>query len=272
VKPARKRLDTLLVERGLAESRERARALIMAGAVSVGGSRVDKAGALVPVDAKLSSSGGGEYASRGGLKLAHALDRFELSPKDKVALDAGASTGGFTDVLLRRGARRVYAVDVGYGQLAWSLRTDPRVVALERTNVRYLRELPEPVDLVTADLSFISLTLVLEPLRRLARPRADFVLLVKPQFEAGRERVGKGGVVRDPATHRAVLRKVLAYAGTLGLAPRGLTASPLLGPAGNIEFLAWLAASDAPAPDAEALEEAALSEAAALSAGSPQTP
>jgi 23S rRNA (cytidine1920-2'-O)/16S rRNA (cytidine1409-2'-O)-methyltransferase len=261
-KPERKRLDVLLVERGLAESREKARAVILAGEVRVGGEKVDKAAALVPVDAELVCSRSQDsYASRGGLKLAHALDVFAIPVEGRVALDAGASTGGFTDVLLRRGAARVYAVDVGYGQLDWRLRNDPRVTLMERTNVRYVHELPERVGLVTADLSFISLTLVLDVLVRLAAEGADFVLLVKPQFEAGRGEVGKNGVVRDPATHRAVLLKVIGHAQTLGLQLAGLTASPLLGPAGNVEFLAWCRAGSGSATDvgtaiARALEAA----------------
>lgn len=261
-KRERKRLDVLLVERGLAESRERARALILAGEVRVVGARVDRAAALVPVDADVECGRPKhEYASRGGQKLAHALDVFPITVEGKVALDAGASTGGFTDVLLRRGAARVYAVDVGYGQIDWRLRNDPRVVVMERTNIRYVRELPEAVQLVTADLSFISLTLVLQGMVALSSEEAEFVLLVKPQFEAGREEVGKNGVVRDVATHKAVLLKVVEHALALGLHLGGLTASPLLGPAGNVEFLAWFRRGADAVPDfgtsiAQTLEEA----------------
>ncbi len=241
-RPQRKRLDVLLVERGLAQSREKAQALILAGEVRVDGAVVDKASTAVPVNALVESRRAQEpaYASRGAHKLLHALERFSIGVEGRIALDAGASTGGFTDVLLRHGVARVYAVDVGYGQLLWRLRTDERVVVLERTNVRYLESLPETVDLVVGDLSFISLTLVLGRLRSLAAQSADFVLLVKPQFEAGREEVGKSGVVRDPAVHRAVLLKVMEHAAGLGLYLHGLSASPVLGPAGNVEFLAWL--------------------------------
>nr|MDQ3328676.1 TlyA family RNA methyltransferase [Chloroflexota bacterium] len=191
VKAGRQRLDTLLVERGLTESREKARALILAGRVRVGSQRIDKAGALVAAEAPVEIDQPNAFASRGGYKLAHALDTFSINVAGVTALDAGASTGGFTDVLLQRGAARVYAVDVGYGQLDWRLRSDPRVVVMERTNIRYIGELPEPVQFVTADLSFISLTLVLPGLRRLADAGAQFILLVKPQFEAGRTEVGK---------------------------------------------------------------------------------
>lgn len=255
------RLDQLLVQRGLAESREKARALILTGKVRVAGTRVDKASALVPSDTEIAGIESLPYVSRGGLKLAHALDVFQVDVRDRLALDAGASTGGFTDVLLQRGAGRVYAVDVGYGQLAWKLRTDPRVVCIERTNVRYLESLPEPVDLAAADLSFISLTLVLEPLQRLAAERADFIMLIKPQFEAGRERVGKGGVVRDSAVHHDVLRSVVAHAERLGLLLHGLTASPVLGPAGNTEFLGWFRSGAAPSLGVEACIDRALTEA-----------
>lgn len=239
--PQRKRLDVLVVERGLAESRERAQALILAGEVRVDGAMVDKASAAVPVTALVESARVRDpaYASRGAHKLLHALDQFPVLVEGRVVLDAGASTGGFTDVLLRRGAARVYAVDVGYGQLLWRLRTDERVVVLERTNVRYLESLPETVDLVVGDLSFISLTLVLGHLRDLAVQAADFILLIKPQFEAGRKEVGKSGVVRDPDVHRSVLVRVMEHAAGLGLYLHGLSASPVLGPAGNVEFLAW---------------------------------
>ncbi|HET9221057.1 MAG TPA: TlyA family RNA methyltransferase [Roseiflexaceae bacterium] len=251
------RLDQLLVQRGLAETRSKAQALIMAGAVRVAGVVGTKAGELVRDDADVEVEAALPYASRGGYKLAHALDTFGLLPAGLAAVDVGASTGGFTDVLLQRGAARVYAVDVGYGLLDWRLRQDPRVVVVERTNIRYLEALPAgdrgwgigvgesaptPVlaDCATIDVSFISLRLVLPALRRLIQPGAWVVALIKPQFEAGAEQVGKGGVVRDPAVHTAVLREVLAHAATIGLPPHGLARSPITGPAGNVEFLAWL--------------------------------
>jgi 23S rRNA (cytidine1920-2'-O)/16S rRNA (cytidine1409-2'-O)-methyltransferase len=269
------RLDQLLVQRGLAETRSKAQALIMAGAVRVAGAAGAKAGELVPTDAEVEVVGALPYASRGGYKLAHALDTFGLSPSGLVAVDVGASTGGFTDVLLQRGAARVYAVDVGYGLLDWRLRQDPRVVVVERTNIRYLGALPETnderrtmndehdsrdssfivrrsslADCATIDVSFISLRLALPALRRLIRPEAWVVALIKPQFEAGAELVGKGGVVRDPAVHAAVLRQVLAFTSSIGLEPHGLARSPITGPAGNVEFLVWLGGAG-PALDVE---------------------
>jgi predicted rRNA methylase YqxC with S4 and FtsJ domains len=338
------RLDQLLVQRGLAESRTKAQALIMAGAARVVGAPRSKAGEMVAPDVEIEVVEALPYASRGGYKLAHALDAFGLSPAGLVALDTGASTGGFTDVLLQRGAARVYAVDVGYGLIDWRLRQDPRVVVVERTNIRYLEALPVPdhrppttdrrppteegergrggegedaadyrppttdhqppttdhrppttdhrppteddasstapqtdddasrithqvsritpqtdddasrithhvsrfthhtplADCATIDVSFISLRLVLPAVQRLISPDAWIVALVKPQFEAGVDQVGKGGVVRDPAVHVAVLREVLGFAAQIGLAPHGLARSPITGPAGNVEFLAWL--------------------------------
>src|SRR4051812_26520378 len=206
----KERLDVLLVSRGLAESRAQAQALILAGSVLVGGQPAGKPGMAVPADVAVELKATLPYVSRGGLKLAHALEVFGLAPRvaGQVALDAGASTGGFTDVLLQAGAARVYAVDVGTGQIAWKLRTDPRVVVLDDTNIRFLESLPAAPALAVADLSFISLSLVLPVLLRLTRPDAWLVLLVKPQFEAGRDQVGKGGVVRDPAVHAAVLRRL----------------------------------------------------------------
>ncbi|MCS6839499.1 MAG: TlyA family RNA methyltransferase [Roseiflexus sp.] len=259
------RLDQLLVQRGLAETRARAQALILAGEVRVNGVIRRKAGELVPDDAEIDLIGALPYVSRGGYKLAHALDTFALSPANLIAIDVGASTGGFTDVLLQRGAARVYAVDVGYGLLDWRLRRDPRVVVLERTNIRYLEALPPsegaesaaPVlaDCAVIDVSFISLKLVLPAVQRLIRPNAWIVALIKPQFEAGPTQVGKGGVVRDPAVHAAVLREVLTFSASIGLPPHGLTRSPITGPAGNIEFLAWLGGSG-PMIDVErAIEE-----------------
>lgn len=237
----KKRLDILLVERGLVDSREKAQALILAGDVTVAGKTVDKPGTSVPADSEIVLSQRLRYVSRGGLKLEHALDAFAVSPANEVALDVGASTGGFTDCLLQRGARRVYAVDVGYGQLDWRLRTDPRVVPIERTNIRFLAELPEQADLATVDASFISLRLVLPAVGRLLQPHGRVIALVKPQFEAGRGQVGKGGVVRDPAVHRQVLRDFVAWATADGWVVRGITPSPILGPAGNREFFVLLA-------------------------------
>jgi 23S rRNA (cytidine1920-2'-O)/16S rRNA (cytidine1409-2'-O)-methyltransferase len=244
----KQRLDLLLVERGLAESRARAQRLIMAHEVSVDGQRVVKPGTRVPLDADIVVEQGLPYVSRGGLKLEAALDAFGLVVDDLVAADVGASTGGFTDCLLQRGARRVYAVDVGYGQLAWKLRQDPRVVVMERTNARYLEELPEPVDFASIDASFISLKLILPRVRDWLTPDGTIVALIKPQFEAGRRQVGKGGVVRDPAVHRRVLEELLGWAHVHDFFAWGLIRSPLEGPAGNIEFLAWLKLVPPPTP------------------------
>ncbi len=253
----KKRLDTLLVERGLAESREKAQALILAGKVLVEGEVVSKPGTFIRPEARIEVKGSLPYVSRGGLKLEFALKAFKVDPAGKVAIDVGASTGGFTDCLLQHGAARVYAVDVGYGQLAWKLRQDPRVVVLERTNIRYLESLPEPVDLATIDVSFISLRLVLPPVIRLMKPRAEILALIKPQFEAGREKVGRGGVVRDPQVHKEVLESLVDYAHSLGLSTLGLVPSPLLGPAGNVEFFAyWVRGFEVPPLDlGKAIEE-----------------
>jgi 23S rRNA (cytidine1920-2'-O)/16S rRNA (cytidine1409-2'-O)-methyltransferase len=245
VKVARDRLDILLTERGLAPSRERARALIMAGQVLVNGQLVEKCGTLVSRDAVFELSAKPEelrYVSRGGLKLERALDAFSLDPTGHVCLDVGASTGGFTDVLLKRGARRVYAIDVGYGQLAWELRTDARVVVMDRTNIRYLTMLPEFPDSAVIDVSFISLRLVLPPVAALLAPGGWIVCLVKPQFEAGRQEVSRGsGVISDPAVHRRVLSDILAMVTEQGLlTARGLTVSPITGRDGNHEYLLWL--------------------------------
>jgi 23S rRNA (cytidine1920-2'-O)/16S rRNA (cytidine1409-2'-O)-methyltransferase len=235
----KERLDKLLVDRGLAESRERAQRLIMAGLVFAGDARLDKPGARIAADAALEVRGEDHpYVSRGGVKLAGALDALGLDVRGLTALDVGASTGGFTDCLLQRGARRVYAVDVGYGQLAWRLREDPRVVSLERTNVRTLARdaVPEPVDLATVDASFISLRLVLPAVAALLPAGRTIVALVKPQFEVGRGRVGAGGVVRDPALHAEVLAELQRVAAGHGLSTDALLESPLTGPAGNREF------------------------------------
>lgn len=237
---SKKRLDVLLVERGLVESREQGRRLIMAGQVLVDGQVVDKPGAQVAGGADIRLQARLPYVSRGGLKLEAALDSFDVQVAGAVAADVGASTGGFTDCLLQRGAKRVYAIDVGYGQLAWRLRQDPRVVVMERVNVRYVESLPEPIDLATVDVSFISLELVLPNVIGWLKPVGDIIALIKPQFEAGPAEVGKGGVVKDHQVHRAVLRKILGWAVEHGLAVRGLIMSPLRGPAGNVEFLAHL--------------------------------
>jgi 23S rRNA (cytidine1920-2'-O)/16S rRNA (cytidine1409-2'-O)-methyltransferase len=236
-----RRVDVELVERGLVESRARAQALIMAGLVFSGERRVLKAGEAVAADVPLEVRGRDHpWVSRGGLKLVAGLDHFAVDAAGLVALDVGASTGGFTDVLLARGAARVYAVDVGHGQLAWRLRQDPRVVVLERTNARSLgpAEIPEPVDLIVCDASFIGLGVVLPAALALARPGARLVALIKPQFEVGRGQVGKGGVVRDPALHREVCARVAGWlASRPGWVVLGLADSPITGPEGNREFL-----------------------------------
>jgi 23S rRNA (cytidine1920-2'-O)/16S rRNA (cytidine1409-2'-O)-methyltransferase len=236
---AKKRLDVLLAEQGLTESRNKAQRLIRAGEVRVDGQLVDKPSTQVPEDAEITLEAKPPFVSRGGRKLEAALERFGIEVTDAVAADVGASTGGFTDCLLQRGAQRVYAIDSGYGQLHWDLRNDPRVVVMERTNARYLERLPEPVDLVTVDVSFISLALILPRAVDWLGRHGDVVALIKPQFEAGPEDVEKGGVVRDPEVHRRVLEDVLSVAAELELDLGGLMPSPLRGPAGNVEFLAW---------------------------------
>ena len=241
----RERLDKLLVDRGLVASRERARALVMAGAVLVRGQPETKPGTLVdPADDIALRAEDHPYVSRGALKLVKALDSFAIDPTGMTALDIGASTGGFTDALLRRGAARVYAIDVGYGQLAWSIRQDPRVVVLERHNARTIDPalVPEPCDLAVIDVSFISLTLVLPRVAELLQPPCGkpIVVLVKPQFEVGRALVGKGGVVRDPDVRRSAVDKVRSWAATNGFVPGGDVESPLPGPAGNVEYLMLL--------------------------------
>jgi 23S rRNA (cytidine1920-2'-O)/16S rRNA (cytidine1409-2'-O)-methyltransferase len=237
----KKRLDLLIVERGLADSRQQAQRLIMAGEVLVGEQVVDKPGTQVPAGAQVTLTGRLPYVGRGGFKLAAALDALGLDVSGWSAADVGASTGGFTDCLLQRGAARIYAIDVGYGQLAWKLRQDPRVIVMERTNARTLYSMPEPIDLATIDVSFISLRLILPAVSGWLRPGGQIVALIKPQFEAGREQVGKGGVVRDPAVHRAVLEELTAWASAQGFALQGLIRSPITGPAGNVEFLAhWV--------------------------------
>jgi 23S rRNA (cytidine1920-2'-O)/16S rRNA (cytidine1409-2'-O)-methyltransferase len=237
----KRRVDTILVERGLAESRAKAQALILAGSVWSGDRRLDKPGTSVAEDAPIELRGRDHpWVSRGGVKLAHALDRFGIDPAGTVALDIGASTGGFTDVLLSRGARKVYAVDVGHGQLDWRLRQDPRVVVRERLNARYVsaEDVPEAPDLIVCDASFIGLSTVLPAALALAAPGARLVALIKPQFEVGPDQVGKGGVVRDPALHRAVCDRIVAWLETgAGWQVEGLVESPLRGPKGNREYL-----------------------------------
>src|SRR2546425_12898578 len=240
-KPVRKRLDLLLVERGLADSRQKAQAMILAGEVQINGTRAEKAGQLVAQNAGIQvHSRLQKYASRGGLKLESALEEFGIDPAGRVCLDVGASTGGFTDCLLQRGAARVIAVDVGYGQLAWSLRQDPRVTVLERVNIRHLDRLPVPADLAVIDVSFISLRLVLPRAGELLSPPGDVVALVKPQFEVGKGAVGKGGVVRDPDQHRQVLSEIRKFAEGAGYEVAGEIPSPILGAKGNREFLLHL--------------------------------
>ena len=252
------RLDQLVFDLGYTESRERAKTTIMSGLVFVNGQRADKPGTPVAPDAKIEVRGEAiPFVSRGGFKLDKALKVFPIDPAGKKCIDCGASTGGFTDVLLQNGAAKVYAVDVGYGQLAWSLRTDPRVVCMERTNIRHVtrEQIAEEMDVAVADLSFISLRLVLSPVAALLKPEGEMVCLVKPQFEAGKDRVGKKGVVRDPAVHADVLREFLRYAPECGFGVRGLDFSPIRGPEGNIEYLAWLkrGAESIPEPDIDAL-------------------
>ena len=252
------RLDQLVFDRGLAESRERAKTTVMSGLVFVNGQRVDKPGAPVAEDAQIELHGEAlPFVSRGGFKLDKALRIFPVDPAGKVCIDCGASTGGFTDVLLQHGAARVYAVDVGYGQLAWKLRTDERVVNLERTNVRYIseKEIPEPIELAVMDVSFISIKLILPALRKLLIPGGDLICLIKPQFEAGRDAVGKKGVVRDARVHEDVIRGVLDFAPTAGLSVAGLDFSPIKGPEGNIEYLCHMknGVFDTPEPDVAAV-------------------
>lgn len=239
----KKRLDCLVHELGYAESREKAKAMIMAGIVYVDNQKSDKAGTMIPVEAKLEVRGAVmPYVSRGGLKLEKAMASFPITLDGKVCMDIGASTGGFTDCMLQNGAKKVYAVDVGYGQLDWKLRTDERVVNLERTNIRYITEeqVPEQLDFASVDVSFISLCLVLPVARRFLRDNGEMVCLIKPQFEAGKGKVGKKGVVRDPAVHAEVVEKICAFVLENGFSILGLTYSPVKGPEGNIEYLIHL--------------------------------
>ena len=239
----KKRLDVLLVEQGLADSREKAKAIIMSGIVYVDNNKEDKAGTTFDETAKIEVRGNTlKYVSRGGLKLEKAMDHFGVELAGKVCMDVGASTGGFTDCMLQNGAVKVYSVDVGHGQLAWKLRNDERVVCMEKTNIRYVtpEDIDDKIEFASIDVSFISLTKVLPAVKKLLTDSGEIVCLIKPQFEAGREKVGKKGVVRDPAVHEEVLQNFLALAAELELTVRNLTFSPVRGPEGNIEFLGHL--------------------------------
>lgn len=239
----KKRLDMLMMERALAPSREKAKAYIMAGDVYVDGQKEDKAGTMFPETVKIEVRGNTlPYVSRGGLKLEKAMKNFDVTLEGKVCMDVGASTGGFTDCMLQNGAVKVYSIDVGYGQLDWKLRNDPRVVCMEKTNIRYVvpEDLEGPADFSSIDVSFISLTKVLLPVRNLLTESGEIVCLIKPQFEAGREKVGKKGVVRDPAVHQEVIEKVRDYAMSISMEPCHLSFSPIKGPEGNIEYLLHL--------------------------------
>jgi len=249
----KKRLDVMITERGLFESREKARAAIMAGTVYVDGQKEDKPGSMFRDEAEIEVRGNVlPFVSRGGLKLAKAMKEFGLTLDGCVCMDIGASTGGFTDCMLQNGASKVYAVDVGYGQLAWVLRSDPRVVCMERTNIRYVKpeDIGEPLDFASVDVSFISLTKVLPPARMLLKDNARMVCLIKPQFEAGREKVGKKGVVRDPAVHREVIERITGFAVQNGFTLLGLTFSPVKGPEGNIEYLMYIQKNEGEVPPA----------------------
>ena len=243
---AKKRLDVVMTERALAESRQKAQAIIMAGQVYVNGQKVDKAGAPVAEDAQIEVRGKTlAYVSRGGLKLEKAVKRWPIQLKGAVCADIGSSTGGFTDCMLQQGAEKVYAVDSGYNQLDWRLRNDPRVVCMERTNARYLdrEQIPDPLDFFSVDVSFISLRIILPPMRPLIKETGEAVCLIKPQFEAGKEKVGKKGVVRDPAVHLEVLEQFLTHARDAGFTVKDITFSPIKGPEGNIEYLGYLSAA-----------------------------
>lgn len=261
---SKKRLDVALVDQGFFESRQKAQAHIMSGLVFVNGQRVDKAGTPVAEDARLEVKGKAiPYVSRGGLKLEKAMKTFPIDLNGKVAADIGASTGGFSDCMLQNGAAKVYAVDVGYGQLDWKIRNDPRVVCLERTNARYLtrEQIPDVLDFASIDVSFISLKLIFPALRQLMGPESEVVCLIKPQFEAGRDKVGKKGVVRDPKVHLEVLEHFLEHVRENDFTVKGITFSPIRGPEGNIEYLGHLraGASEECIPDLEALVEASHS-------------
>ena len=249
------RLDQLVFDLGLTESRERAKTTVMSGLVFVDGKRIDKPGTQVSPDSKIEVKGSAiPYLSRGGLKLEKALKVFHIDPTGMHCIDCGASTGGFTDVLLKNGAEKVFAVDVGYGQLAWSLRQDERVVNMERTNIRHIspEQIPEALDLAVADLSFISLKLVLPAISSVLKDKAELVCLIKPQFEAGKDEVGKKGVVRDESVHLAVIESILDFVPTIGLTVLGLDYSPIKGPEGNIEYLCYMKKGGGEAPDINA--------------------
>lgn len=240
---SKERIDLILLNKGLFESREKAKASIMAGIVFVNGERVEKPGTMFPPDCDIEIKGNLiPYVSRGGLKLAKAIEEFEINLTDLVCVDVGASTGGFTDVMLKNGARKVFSVDVGYGQLAWELRKDPRVICMERTNFRYVTDehIPEPLDFGAVDVAFISLKLILPPLKKLLKPHGKVVFLIKPQFEAGKDKVGKKGVVKDPEVHREVIENIIKIATELGFSVLDLSYSPITGPEGNIEYLLYL--------------------------------
>lgn len=259
----KKRIDVLLFERGIAPSREKARTLIMAGSVYVDNQKFDKPGDTVSDDAEIEVRGSTlKYVSRGGLKLEKAMQLFPIDLNGKICMDIGASTGGFTDCMLQNGAQKVYSVDVGYGQLAWQLRQDPRVVNLERTNARYLtrEQVPEEIDFFSVDVSFISLRIILPAVRPLLRDGGQAVCLIKPQFEAGREKVGKKGVVRDRAVHEEVVETICRFAVENGYSVLGLTFSPVKGPEGNIEYLAYLEKSDAPVHTADCTPHSVVEE------------
>lgn len=272
----KERLDVLLVKQGLAESREKAKAVIMAGEVFVQGQREDKAGAMfdeskVTITVKGSSL---RYVSRGGLKLEKAMACFPITLEGDICMDIGSSTGGFTDCMLQNGAKKVYSVDVGHGQLAWKLRQDERVVCMEKTNFRYLTrdQIADDLDFASVDVSFISLTKILLPAWRLLKCGGQMVCLIKPQFEAGREKVGKKGVVRDPAVHREVVAKVMDFAALLHFSVLGLTWSPIKGPEGNIEYLIFIQKEEQPeAYESEQAAEAALEETQAVKGGISET-
>ena len=259
---AKIRLDQLVFDSGYAESREKAKAIIMSGEVFIDGNRADKPGMQVAADCNLEvRSKALPFVSRGGYKLDKAIKVFDLDPAGKVCIDCGASTGGFTDVLLQNGAARVYSVDVGYGQLAWKLRTDERVINIERTNLRYITEeqIPEKLDIAVCDVSFISIKLIMPSVAKLLKPDAKILCLIKPQFEAGRESVGKKGVVRDRDVHIRVIKEIVEFIPTIGFSLKGLDFSPIKGPEGNIEFLCFM--QNTPGcditPDIEAVVDAA---------------
>ncbi len=254
----KKRIDELLVARGLATDKKHAQALLMAGEVQVNGQRISTGGTRVDTGAKITTKQKSAYVSRGGHKLAAALDAFAVDPTGRICADVGASTGGFTDVLLQRGAAKVYAIDVGYGDLAWKLRNDARVVVMERTNARHVQSLPESVSLVVVDASFISLKTLLPAITKWVTSQADIITLIKPQFEAPKDAVGAGGVVRDRAVHRAVLMEILSWVQSRRLIPRALTVSPITGPAGNREFLLHITTHSTEQPPIETLADACL--------------